>query len=216
MGLLCPHGAARAAYLRQTSRRKKQALVWDESFTAAPKTLIVSLQQNKWPTLGYRRRWGATWRSAGIFIKRLAAAQLDDHYYADFQKMGIRFPNVLQFRQLHAQALQATGRQRLALQATGWLAKREPFNPQWWQAKAATLQQLEDSAQSRQQLAIAHALAPQDLATTEQYLIALIMAEHADQAVDVARNWMNSQSTQTPPHFTLLAAQAAYRLRIMA
>ena len=163
----------------------------------------------------YRRRLGAQPGSRpGILLSAcLAAAELDDPLLLlRFSENGlIRFPNVLQFRQLHAQALQATGQQQLALQAWAQLAKREPFNPQWWQAKAATLQQLEHSEQSRQQLAIAHALAPQDLTITEQYLIALIMAEHADQAVDVARNWLASQPTQTPANFTLLAAQAAYQ-----
>jgi predicted Zn-dependent protease len=98
----------------------------------------------------------------------------------------------------------------LALQAYAQLATEAPLTASWWQAQAALNQNLEQLDASRQQLAIAHALKPNDAAVTQAYLIALLNAGHADEALAVATEWINTLKASIGEEMIYLGVRAAH------
>ena len=113
----------------------------------------------------------------------------------------------IEFRRYFANALAATGQHQLADRNWAEIIRRDPLKAAWWQTRAAS--QNDDPRAQRQQLAVAHALKPNDHTIQRDYLISLIGAEQHRAALSLAKKVMNSEAAQNK-ELIFLAVRAAY------
>ena len=121
-----------------------------------------------------------------------------------------RFPQDVRFRTRLAQALSEANLAAEALSAWTSVVRLEPQRSQWWRALAAARQRSGDAGGTRQALAIAYALDPDNRALGRDLLVALLAADHSDAALTLATSLLAEQ-TEPNPDLILLGVRAAWQ-----